>query len=211
MVKVFTESDFIPNIYTSYYTKIAKEYKAEDYYIQVSRTVFCPMKNLDGIRVVDLIDATVGDKFGFYQNTLKEYDEFLNDNQELKDFAKKLKAFQNERKNLLICYYSDKDTPEEGIAHLNELLNQKDDYAIELEKTLKEPTERPKILLLCHENLESVYTAKDEQKCSDIKAGEHKKCHRRILAKYLQKLTKIPINEYNVTEKMQNIVNKDYF
>ena len=57
------------------------------------------------------------------------------------------------------------------------------------------------IFLLCFENLEKKYTKQDEVKaiekgCTDIKAGEFKKCHRTILAEILNRDYGFNIQEY---------------
>lgn len=52
------------------------------------------------------------------------------------------------------------------------------------------------IFLLCFENLKAKYTKKDEEKYSDCKAGEYKKCHRTLLAEMLRENYGIESSEY---------------
>jgi len=52
------------------------------------------------------------------------------------------------------------------------------------------------VFLLCFENLKAKYTKKDEEKYSDCKAGEYKKCHRTLLAEMLRDEFGIESSEY---------------
>lgn len=62
------------NIYTSYYRKMAqREKKENDIYVQISRTVFCPMKDKTGVAMKNQIDRDFGKFFGNYSSTLRSY------------------------------------------------------------------------------------------------------------------------------------------
>ena len=73
-------------IFTSYFAKMAKRKKlANDVYIAVSRTFFCPLKDQDGNRVEDTIDVhfpNVGNYWGYKEykkNVDREEVEYLAD------------------------------------------------------------------------------------------------------------------------------------
>lgn len=77
------------NIYTSYYAKMAKRHKAStDIYIQVSRTCYCPVKDLDNIPVQNQIDCDLG-FLGNY-DSLETYEEDME--AEIEDCADFLQA-----------------------------------------------------------------------------------------------------------------------
>ncbi len=64
------------NVYTSYYAKMAKRKKNfNDVYIQISRSCYCPMKDLDGIPIQNQIDYAFLD-LGNY-STLADYEKNL--------------------------------------------------------------------------------------------------------------------------------------
>jgi len=68
-------------MYTSYFDKMAKRKKSDDdIYIQVSRSVSCQKKDLNGIAVTSEIDSNYGEWFGNYSGSFKEYyDSLLTD------------------------------------------------------------------------------------------------------------------------------------
>ena len=206
----FTEEMFLPKIYTSYYSKLAGEYKVDDIYIQVSRTIFCPKKNLDGIRIAELIDYNIGDKLGNYSDNLKDYYNSL-DNELIISLLDNIVSLPEERKKQLILSYGQAETVEKSIENLNLELAKGNKDIIELWESLQEETEKPKILLLCFENLEKKYTDADNKKYKNCKSGEYKKCHRRILAQKIKELYNISIPEYDIKKENEKIVYRNYF
>lgn len=66
---------------------------------------------------------------------------------------------------------------------------------------------RINIFLLCHENLNEIYSKEDEIKSKGLnKAGKRKKCHRTILAEQLNKIYNLNIQEYTETLYNRNNV-----
>lgn len=62
------------NVFTSYFAKMAKREKQwNDVYVQVSRTVYCPLKALSGKTVQEEIDYEFSEELGNY-GPLEEYE-----------------------------------------------------------------------------------------------------------------------------------------
>ena len=63
-------------MYTSYFDKMAERKKSDDdIYIQVSRSVSCQKKDLNGFSVTSEIDSNYGEWFGNYSGSfIPEYD-----------------------------------------------------------------------------------------------------------------------------------------
>ena len=66
------------------------------------------------------------------------------------------------------------------------------------------------VFLLCHENLEKLCTAEDV-KSGAYKKGEYKRCHRRVIAKYMKDNYGLYIPEYDIKKENEEIVYRNYF
>lgn len=216
----------VTHIYTSCYSKMLKRHKIEnrDFYIQVSRSLFYPRNNIDGKPLMDLIDLNYGPTFGMYASSLKEYEqeirgkeykEYLDElaewltgktvsdafeSEDIAGYEEVIKELEEWKKELIPLSVEDRIQEYE-----NEYPTQEDKDSLacfNFSESDLEHIEDWKIAVcldyyfLCFEDLDSKYTAKDEEKYPDCKAGTFKKCHRTILAKVLKEMYGLKIDEW---------------
>ena len=212
-------------IYTSCYSKMLKRHKVEgrDFYIQVSRTLFYPMKGIDGKSIMEMIDLNCGPTFGMYSSLEQyeeeikgeEYKEYLDELYDVligktfcKEFSDKfvdgckktVEQMEQLKKRLERLSIADRKKVYENEFSTQEdrdnlaCFNFREEYLSCIEKW--KPVLTFNFYLLCFEDLESKYTARDEKKFKDCKAGAFKRCHRTLLAKVLNERYGLSISEY---------------
>lgn len=214
------------NIYTSCYSKMLKRHKNEDmdFYVQVSRSLFYPFKGIDGKSIMDMIDLNYGPSFGMYSDSLEEYereiqgDDYREYLEELKDWLTGKNVYDNLEAEDIAAYdnsikeleeWRDKiktlSLDERIEAYEKEYPEQEDKDSLACFGFTKEklkdiekwnPAVTLNFYLLCFEDLDKKYTAKDEMKNPDCKEGTFKKCHRTNLARVLNKRYGLNIIEY---------------
>lgn len=216
------------NWYTSYYQKMSTRAKQDnDFYIQVSRSIVCYAKDKNGNFISQIIDTPeLGELVGNYSDSLEDYYKQLDDyKDDIKEFFNEIlkgindneKEVFNELDKTFIEGYGKKFlelTDEEYTKFIQEDEELTDDEKNEI-KTKEDFINKylcMNIFLLCHENLESKYTKKDEEKYNgEVKAGEYKQCHRRVLAKWLKDNLNLDVKEWNINKENESIVYRNYF
>nr|DAE33881.1 MAG TPA: hypothetical protein [Caudoviricetes sp.] len=223
------------NIYTSCYSKMLKRHKVEgrDVYVQVSRTLFYPMKGIDGKSIMEMIDLNYGPIFGMY-SSLEQYEEEIK-GEEYKEYLDELyniligKTFYDEFSDKFIegCIKTAEEMEQlkkrlEKLSiadrmkvYENEFPTQDDrdnlacfnfrkEYLSRIEKW--KPVLTFNFYLLCFEDLQTKYTARDERRFNDCKAGDFKRCHRTLLAKVLNERYGLSISEYTGKSEQLNLL-----
>lgn len=209
------------NVYTSCYSKMLNRHKNQnDFYIQVSRSLFYSKKTIDGKSIMSMIDLNYGGSLGMYEQTLQEYEERIRS----KDFEKGLQDLaeiftpdfilkemteedEKEIETTLKEIETDLKSPQSeikaNIANYNNWTQEEkeDLYMFGFtEKKIKnindwKPCVTFNFFLLCFEDLDTKYTEKDEKKWADCKTDTFKTCHRTILAKVLNERYNLGITE----------------
>ena len=169
-------------IYTSYYSKMSERLKTDlDFYIQVSRTIFCPKRAKSGKPIDREIDFNYGELFGYYSDSLKDYYKDLDSSyDDIEKFVKNLNNFAKE---------------------------EKEKHSIgEMKKG-----EEVQIFLLCHESLTRPCARSERcVKEGLYREGDYKECHRRVLSRYLMDKFNLDIPEYDIPEDLKKTVYRLY-
>ena len=211
------------NVYTSFYSKILKRHKnPNDIYIQVSRSLFYPKKGVDNKSMMSMIDLNYGQELGMYDNSLKEYEDRIREDEYkeiLEEFAQtfsseflladmteeEIKESEEAIRQLEEIKEKAKNQPQEQIEKFFSELTQEEKenyymYGLTEEKIKNISSWQPALtfnfFILCFEDLNTKYTEKDEKKNSDCVAGTFKTCHRTILAKILNEKFNLNVTEW---------------
>lgn len=206
------------NWYTSYYQKMSTRAKTDfDVYVQVSRSVVCYAKDKNGKAISKLINIDLGELLGNTAWSLKGYYRGLKfKKREILNFIAYIKTeFEKSCKAInegLINEYGksfNELTYEEALKAIQKTQQLTEEEAKNVYKT-KDDMWDLNVFLLCHENLESRYTKKDEENFKGLK-GDYKVCHRRVLAQWLEKHAGLHIPEWNIAKENESIVYRPYF
>ncbi|MCM1234184.1 MAG: hypothetical protein NC489_29115 [Ruminococcus flavefaciens] len=208
------------NVFTSCYSKMLARHKnPNDFYIQISRSLFYPKKGIDCKSIMSMIDVNYGENLGMYDKTLDDYEARIR-GEEYNDILKEFSEMFTEK--FLLADMADDEIAEieqetkamqEEVKKISteDFLKDFENATLEdkesmymfgfTENTLKDfahwnPCYTFNFFILCFEDLETRYTEKDEKKASDIKAGDFKTCHRTRLAKVLNERFNLNITEW---------------
>lgn len=211
------------NIYTSFYSKMLNRHKFQnDFYVQISRSLFYPKKGIDGKSIMSMIDLNFGQSLGMYEQTLQEYEERIRSKDNEKDLQDLVEIFTPEylfgdisKEEELEIENVIKELQEEKEKFLKNSYEQNLNNWKNQSNNIKEkfyyfgftesyfsclknwnPLPTFNFFLLCFEDLKTKYTEKDEQKWIDCKAGTFKTCHRTVLAKVLNEYYNLCIAEW---------------